>query len=408
MACVFFEKTELAWNAQEVVPAVWKNLEAFDPSAMEAIERLNLFDQTPICKKLDFFNSKMVIRPAGSYRAFYIRLVSGGVLAIKGSEIRNSNLQRALEEDAHHKLPNRPWTRFENFLFHEQKLPLSLSLHEALEESSAAAQFQSGMIQTFGGLELAPVPLFVHKWPEHAVAEYVSTIMPYLNTRARNLAKPLIEEYGLGASIYYYQHVPYRIRFSLPEAATDFNSRLREMMRYKDTEKSCNPQSAVEKLLDVTTKMLMLGYLPFSFHDHGIGQCIAPQNVTLKGGLTDMQSLFSFHEVRSDREFHELFISMIVMLSATIREFLVAPLPALQYEFGDPSVLSALLSNYVWDRLRFNFTKYNAVIKVDIDPRLEKLLSQGSTLRPSEIIEQLYPRCFRKTPASPQRKKRSR
>ena len=322
---VFFEKTDLVWSLQKTDPLIWKNLEELDPSAIEMITLLGLQDQTPICKKLDSFNTRPIVRPEGSRRAFYIRLTSGGVLAIKGTEIRNSDLKRALEDDEQHKLPNRPWTKFENFIFREQKLPLALSLNEALDENSASLRFQQGMIKSFGAMEVAPVPLFIHKWSKEAIADYTSTVIPYLNSRARDLAKLLLKECELGVSVYYYQHVPHRIRFSLPKQATSFINRLGKLTHHTDNEMSCNPQAAVEKLLDITTKMLMAGFLPFAFHDHGIGQCIAPQNVTVRGGIADMGSLFPFQEVKSDRDFYELFLSMIVMLTATIREFLVTP-----------------------------------------------------------------------------------
>ena len=388
----YFEKAKLVWSARDDTAKIWQFLKKKDASAIKIIEKFKLQEQIPIFDNLNTFANNFIVRPTGSRRSFYINLPSGGVIAVKGTEVRSSSLKKALDEDSLNKLPHRPWTKFENFIYREQKLPLALFLNEALEENLASADFQTKMLRTFGEFGSAPIPLFVYEWRQQTIDDYFSKIKPYLNERTKNLAIPILKEFSLGVSMYYYDHLPYRIRFIYPKEVSDYNSRLQSILQNTNSEKTFDPLKGVEKLLGVVTKMLMLGYFPLSYQAHGIGQCIAPQNVTIYGGLTDMGSLFPFKKIKNDKEFYELFFSTIVVLCQTLKEFFVHPLPVLKYEFEDPSTLSVLLSNYIWDQIRLNFKKLSKITNTKVDSRLADLLSQSNNgIKLTDILKKIYP-----------------
>ncbi len=386
-----FEKTFCEWNLSKVNPNMWENLKEFDEDAIKTIKNLNLSEMTPYLNNLSKNSSTKIIRPEGSRRAFYIKLNSGGVIAIKGSEIKSQNLKSALEEDACKKLSSRPWTKFENFIFREQKLPLAVTLNEALEDNQSSEQFQSKMLKYFDEFELAPIPLFVNKWSESSKQKYKETILPFLNKRAKYIVDNILDRENLGTSIYYYPHIPFRIRFSLPENCSSFQDRCKSFKNISKDFVDLDPISASENFLKITTKMLVVGLFPLSFHDYGIGQCVAPQNVTIKGGITDMGSIYPFENVRNKKEFHELFLSTFVMLNSSLKELLVLPLPNINYEFNDPSTISILLSKFIWDKIKVYFNKYSQSMTEEHFRMIEPFLGDSPSLDLEKILKNLYP-----------------
>ena len=65
--------------------------------------------------------------------------------------------------------------------------------------------------------------------------------------------------------------------------------------------------------------MLLIDFLPFDFEDYGIGQCVAPQNVTLRGGICDLGSIKKFTEISTDRTYI-LLQSLGIIFSQTATE----------------------------------------------------------------------------------------
>jgi hypothetical protein len=367
----YSDKVDVFWDLRKEHPKIWQKLQKTEESLTVFAEKLFQDDVVPIHDCLDDFCSERVVRPEGSRRAFYIKFDSGAVLAIKGTEVLSSLLKLSFENDSKNKLPNRPWTLFENFIFREQKAPLALLFHEAFDETVAGAAYQQSVLDAFGQLEEAPIPLIVHKWEDSVKERYLSELEPFLNERSKNLIYPLINEYSLGTSIYYYPYLPTRIRYTLPMTSGSLKERNQQV--FGDPNITGLP--SVNRLIKIVARMLSINYLPLSFHDHGIGQCIAPQNVTLNGGICDMGSLFAFSKIRSDKEFYELTLSMGVMLSKTSQALLLDPLPNLIYEFEDPTTSSVLLNSYIWSKLSVEYDKACSIAGLKTDPRLDRLLS---------------------------------
>lgn len=386
---ITFEKAELAWSLQKECPELWAQLQKVDPAAVDMYGRCELQTHAPIANELAPFDEKGSVRPRGSKRAFYLRAKSGSVMTVKGSEIRSTQMTAELQSTRLLRKSVRPWTTVENFLFREQKLPYAVSFGEAIEEAQISMNYQLAHFQAFKELAMTPVPLAVYKWSEKVTKQYYETILPFLSDRAKTLSDMILKERGLATYIYYYPHAPFRISFLTPDSSKDYKERQEKMANVANVEHRCNPVSAVENYLELATRMLMLRYSPLTFDSYGCGQCISAQNVTVQGGVVDMDSMIPFKDIKSDREFYELFACTLVVLTCTVRAFLVSPLPYIKFEYEDPSTLSTLISSFVWEKLRQNYQKLNK--HVQVDPRLKLLLEKDAGLRLDSILTSLYP-----------------
>ena len=251
----------IAWDLRDNYSNLFEELLREDDSVQEYFDRTSGGRLVPVIDDLADCRVGNIVRPEGSRRAFYCELQSGGVIAIKGTEILSTQLVEWFADDAKRKLPNRPWSLFENFIFREQKTPLAMFMHECEKESIVGAEFQSKIYQTFGAFETAPLPLIVYKWSDSVVADYVKTLDPFLTERSRDLILPLVTTYGLGAAIYYYPHLPRRIRFNLPSKRIPLSER-NKLFGGNETE-TC--VKSVNRLIHSVAKMLAISYLPFSF-----------------------------------------------------------------------------------------------------------------------------------------------
>jgi hypothetical protein len=231
------------------------------------------------------------------------------------------------------------------------------------------------------------LPLFVHKWNDKVVKKYLEILEPFLASRSKELLIPLIEKHGLGTIIYFYPYLPTRIRFQLPQNAENFPQR-NDYVYGKELEQP--GISSMKNLIEIVARMLVLGYLPFSFDDHGIGQCIAPQNVTVRGGICDMGSMYPISKVKNDKEFYQLLSSLNVILTRTTQELLIEPLQNLTYEFDDPTTSSFLVANTISRRLIIAYEAEAKKVNYKLDPRIVKFFKSDNDDHLGEVLQEIF------------------
>lgn len=312
------------------------------PKILEQVEILSKPEKLPILDILDVFEGPYcgneISRPEGSHRAFYLKdKASEAIIAIKGTEAVSSQLKDKMEGDRNNRLRHRPWSKFENFIYREQKAPLAMLFNEARDEAKIGVEYQVSAFKNFGFFEEAPLPLLVFKWSSKVTTAYINTIYPFLDKRAKNLLFPLIEAYGLGGTVYYYQYLPTRIRFS-------------DKTLHSNVVRGRDQLLALDNLVNIVARMLLIDFLPFDFEDHGIGQCVAPQNVTLRGGICDLGSIKKFTETSTDRTYI-LLQSLGTILSRTATEIFGSSVSDMVYEFENPTTLQHFLSAVIHDKL---------------------------------------------------------
>lgn len=257
-------------------------------------------------------------------------------------------------------LPHRPWTTFQNFIFREQKVPLGMLFNEALEEAMNGKEFQVSSYKNYKIIEEAPLPIMVFKWKDVVVKKYLKTISPFLDKRAKELLLPLIDRYGLGGVIYYYPYLPKRIHFE-----SISNSNLNKKITTKEK------LSAFKNLIDIQARMFLSGFMPFSFEDHGIGQCIAPQNVTIRGGICDLGSLKKLNTIKNN----EIFILLRAtggILTRTFLQILGTSVKDIVYEFNGPTTIHHQLSAIVHQRMKNSLTYQSNKYSIKINKSIKK------------------------------------
>tara|TARA_B100000963_G_scaffold142633_1_gene124155 strand:+ start:12942 stop:14114 length:1173 start_codon:yes stop_codon:yes gene_type:complete len=373
-----YYNTKPLWELEKTDNNLFKKLLSKDNDILKTLETYDLKNRIPFFEDLNVFESNKYIRPKGSSRAFYIKLRSGGVLAIKGSEVLSNQIETKMKEDAKTQIGSRPWTLYENFIYREQKTPLALHFNEGEEDQFKALNFQKKMLNNFNALETAPIPLFTYKLSDSFTSNYISRIKPFLNRRAMEIIKTPLNDFGLGVIIYYYEHVPYRIQFESIDKDIPIIKRLENAA--KDKLKPYKAYDSIDKLLLIVSKMLTSNLMPLSRQAHGIGQCIAKQNVTLLGGIADMGSIIDFSEINSESEFIQLFYSCISVLTSTIREFLTRGNSSFLYEFEDPTPLSIIISNYCLQRINFYCNNLEKTHNLKVSTFLSSCLENCNSL----------------------------
>ena len=346
-----YYESKPVWELEKSDKYLYEKLILKDNEILKTLENHNLKNSIPFFENINFFESNEYIRPNGSNRAFYIKLKSGGVLAIKGSEVLSNQIENKMKEDATNQIGSRPWTTYENFIYREQKPPLVLNVKEAEEDQLRSYEFQKRILKKFGDFETAPIPLFTYNLPNKITKNYLNVIKPYLNDRAIEIIENPLMKNGLGVAIYYYEHIPFRIQFESINKNIPISQRLKNAA--KDQLKPYKAFNSIDKLLFIVSKMLTSNLMPLSRQAHGIGQCIAKQNVTLLGGIADMGSIIDFKEINSEAEFIQLFYSCISVLTSTVKEFLTRGNTSFLYEFEDPTPLSIMISSYCLQRINF-------------------------------------------------------
>ena len=379
------------WQLDKTEPAIFNKLIANDATILDVLNIHRFDERCPYLEDLLPMESDSLFRPKGSNRAFYLKLNSGAVIAIKGAEVVSNAIENAMEKNSKEQIGSRPWTKFENFIYREQKSPLALHFNEAEEDQSKALKFQKLMISKFSDFESAPIPLFTYKFSDEIRNNYFSIISKYLSKRALEIISPPLEKYGLGIAIYYYPHTPKRIAFEAINSNISIKKRIQYFKNLQ--ENSFDPFSSIEKLLLIVAKMLLCEIMPLSRESHGIGQCIAKQNVTLFGGITDMGSIIDFSEISSESEFFQLYFSCISVLTSTIREFLTLGQTSYLFEFDDPTPNAIIISNYCVNRIRsycYQISKeYNFRLSKKIED-LIKLSCESSRDGFYKLLSELY------------------
>ena len=372
------------WTLKNNERNIYEFLVKKDPYIIDITEKFNFEEKIPFIENLNTTDTNEYFRPKGSHRAFYLKLKSGGVLAIKGAEILSNSINEAMINDSLIQIGKRPWTKYENFIYREQKSPLALHFNEGEEDQLKSLTFHKKMIENFNSLEPAPFPLYTFKLPKSITNKYMEEINPFLNKRSREIIFTNLEKFGLGIIVYYYSYPPYRIRFENKEEKNSIIDLLQKCEKNKNI--SYNPFESIDRLLNVVSKMLISDLMPLSRESHGIGQCIAPQNVTLLGGIADMGSIIEFDEIKSESEFIQLFYSSISVLTATLKEFLIRNNSKFLYEFDDPTPISIILSNYCINRINSNFRNLEKDYDLNISSKLKKIVDLNN-LDSSDLLK---------------------
>jgi len=286
------------------------------------------------------FETNEAVRPYRHLRAFYLRKTDG-VIAVKGSEVFASDVEQMLAVMSGFRIDflgrgKSLFSALEHFALNEQKIPLALSVDEAMEDVSSAAAVQRAHVARYGARAHTPLPLLAVRWPDTVTEAHLKRLSTLLSARARKSVERVAAD-GLGAVVYHYPTVPQRVAH-LPEilrtrSEKDWLARLAAI---------ADPQAAVNGWLDVVARLLVLGFLPGSVESIGVGHCLEMKNAVIDGGLVDMGSICRVEDVTDPRQFSETLLAALADLAKTCRHFLRGDVVDVEAEYRNPSLAMVL------------------------------------------------------------------
>jgi hypothetical protein len=333
---------EVTWNT---APIVWSlqqqsELSAIVTAEMPAVEEVlseletGFLSQTlPVCGQWGPF-----YRPYGHWRALYRLQPELGCLAFKGTESYTQNLEThyramldryaVLDFSIHRPgFSDRPLAAthsvLDRFLYLEGKFPGTVLLSEAMSEVESSAAFQLAYYQRYGCLARAPVPLVIYRVSDEAVDRILQAVCSLVDKSSQTLVRRFATQ-GFAVLVYWYPHLPLRVgHLGLPGHLSP-DERLQQLSRtIPEGATPASPQMVVENWVNLVARMLALGYVPADPRSAIRGTCVDAQNLTLDGGIVDLDSIRAFDSFRNPSEIYNAIEMSLEMLHRSISLYLV-------------------------------------------------------------------------------------
>jgi hypothetical protein len=379
---VRFETAKVVWDPTTLSAgeAVYRRLTENEPAVVSAVRRLR--NEVPVAATCTSFSAEPYCRPFEHRRCFYFSFDSGGTLGFKGTEPLGDDFEA---EVRYVESLRSPFSRsaLNHFTATEHKVPLGVSVHEALTQAKVTAQYQSDHLARYGRLARVPVPLLVVQWPQKFTARLRAALKPLLaKTSFDNVIQ--ITEHGLGALIYYYPSLPLRSAGAAADKVADLilpEGALPERMgasfaeRLDKLRERAEPAETVKGWIDLVADMLLLGYLPFD--TYCMGHCLQGQNLCIDGGCADTDSLVAMSAIRDDRYFNELFLDACLALATSISRYLRGTMA----ENYSHYVILCVVWEELHRRLRGRLAQGELC-----DPRLERIIKNPAWFDRLELL----------------------
>jgi len=313
------------------------------------------------------FENAVAVRPKGHQRAFYIPVPAAagdqtprGYVAVKGTEPILVDELRYLSATG---LPL-SWMDDMSIIDHfpvvEHKVPMVLTVGEALDEATAASAVYGPYIERYGEIPDLPLPLLVVKWPAEIAERVREVLAPLLSPFAEKIVDRILLE-GAAAYLYYYPAAPFpRVRH-VAAALRDAGAR-----RMAGIDEFGSPGPVIERWARLFTRLLALGYLPATRTQSIAGQAIQAQNVVIGAGFVDVDSVRPLDDFKHDRDLFESYALSFIQLSNTVARYLFRGVNE-NPGFGSPEVFAYLhVYQLVSDLVEEERRRYGD----DFDPRL--------------------------------------
>lgn len=374
---------DIAIDAPDLLAALQHDLPGL------AVRLEGLRRQLPCAHSINPFHRDDLQRPYRHLRAFYQSTGAGSaVLAHKGTEVHAHDLDQHLAVLAEFRIdyPVRGKSLFsaaEHFALVEQKVPLAISSMEAVEDARAACQLQQAHWQRFGQLACIPTPLLVIQWPAAVRDSHLQALRRLLSGRAMHIVDTMTAQ-GLAAIIYHYPSLPLRVAHLPSELKKQGTGTWLQRLSDLTASYGLTPEQVVERWIDLVARMLALGFLPGRTEHIGIGHCLEMQNAVIDGGFVDLGSIVAMTEVKSDSAFMEMLMAAFADLAKTVRHFMLGPVPDVEAEYRNPSLLMLACLQRVVPALLQRLRTYP-----DLEPRLQAYLDRSESTCFTALAEEL-------------------
>lgn len=277
-------------------------------------------------------------RPFGHWRALYRVQPGLGCLAFKGTESYGRDLEiqyRALLEryavlDFSIRRPgfsDRPVAAthsvLDRFLYLESKFPGTVLLPEAMSEVKSSAAFQLAHYQRYGCLARTPLPLAVYRVSDDAVDRIVQAISGLVDESSGCLARQMAVQ-GFAVLVYWYPHLPLRVGHLGLGTELSPDERAQQLtLTIPEGADLSSPELVVDSWIGLVVRMLALGYVPADPRSAIRGTCVDAQNLTLDGGIVDLDSMRAVDSFRNPSEIYSAIEMSLELLHRSISLYLV-------------------------------------------------------------------------------------
>lgn len=341
---------ELRWHLADRAPALAEAALAALPMLEDPLERLRTC--VPVPRRRVPEGAPPFVRFAGHGRSFCVALGDpdspDGHLVFKGSEPLAADYEEWLDDQASRwlRVAARQETHFwadggveaemrvlDKWAVLEGKVPGAYTLDEALGEADVAAAFQGAFTRAYGELARAPLPLLAYRWQDEWTERVRAALRPRLSPGAWAIAERQLGS-GLGLYVYWYPGYPVR----LAQLAVGNAEELGLAARLEQVEEIFDWRNTAEGWLDLTARMIALGFLPKASASVVRGDCLQYQNVVLDGGLADLDSLVHVDAVPAERELRDILRRSLLELTKSVATLLLgtpAQDPAFLRRFPD-------------------------------------------------------------------------
>lgn len=357
-------RPQLAWHLAERAPRLLESVLDAVPELAEPLEMLRA--HVPVPRLLHPSGAAPFVRFAGHGRSFCVAFPTpsapDGHLVFKGSEHVTNDYESWLDEQAAVwvRIAARQETHFwadggieaemrvlDKWAVLEGKVPGACTLEEARGEADVAASVQTAFVARYGATARAPLPLLSHRWPDASVERVRRALRPRLSPGAWTIAQRRLEQ-GLGLYVYYYPGFPVRLaHLGIGDAQElGLSTRLAqvdEIFDWRDT---------AESWLDLTAKLVALGFLPKSPDSLLSGDCLQYQNLVLDGGIADLDSMVHVDAIPAERQIRDVLRRTLLELTKSIATLLLgaaAQQPPFLRRFPD---VGGHVASELWRRLR--------------------------------------------------------
>ncbi|MBL9102521.1 MAG: hypothetical protein JNL82_16285 [Myxococcales bacterium] len=286
------------------------------PHLLAAAARL---DPSPPLPRTIRGHDESWLRLPEHYRSVLRPLDGGGVLVLKGAEPALADFAELIAwmaattfrgpSNAGHA------PMLEHLALRERKVPGALTLREAEREATVALHVQALHLAHYGELARLPVPLAIHTFSGEALQAAARAWRAHLSPAAQEHVR---EHLAAGLAVYAYAYLGWPVRarsYTRRLPGEDEPARRRRIEAY-------DVATIIDRWTRLLIRLLYLGYMPYSYHNEGLGACFDAGNACLDGGFVDVDSLTPIAGLRDDGEVFDALVASLAGLDRTIERLL--------------------------------------------------------------------------------------
>ena len=311
-------RAEIVWNLSDHCPPLVQGWHQQYPGLADLPQELEagfMAQALPVAGSWGIYH-----RPFGHWRALYRWEGQRGCLAFKGSEAYTRDLDVLYDAllDRYaviHYSVSRPGVPeptasttvsvLDRFLFVESKFPGVVLLSEAMAEAERSASVQWAHLQRYGCLARVPLPLVVYRVDEQVAQRVVDCCCARVSRDQQGWVHNLAAQ-GMAILVYWYPELPLRVSHASQPALAQ----------------GIDPASVVAGWITLVARLMGLGYAPADPRSALRGSCVEAQNLTLDGGMVDLDSLRPLDSFRNSAEIFEALERSLELLSRSIAHYL--------------------------------------------------------------------------------------